>query len=214
MDQTIMCVKILIILFSASQMDHRSILKFETLPEHLIQRILECFQTKKLITINDVTDYEKQQLITKRRRNLINGKGIKTDLKSILTFSMTCKKFNYIVRRSDIGKLLLTVHYNSKELDIANKLEHISYCHDENCRNVCHYVNKDTKHSNIIKKVALQQFNEQKKNKLIDKEQLVEKFRPFLTDKQIANVHVVNKKEIPKVNETSKFSESPELDSF
>ena len=49
-------------------------------------------------------------------------------------------------------KLLLTIHYNSNEFNISNKLLHISYCHDDDCKNICHYVNKDTKHSNIIKK--------------------------------------------------------------
>jgi len=130
-------------------------IKFESLPEHLVQRVLEFFQTNKIVKIDkNLSEHDLNQLIVRFRKNLINGRGIKTDLKSILNFSMTCRRFNDMIK-SDLGKLILTVHYNSKELNLANKLTHISYCQNLDCRNICHYVNKDIKHTNIIKKIAV-----------------------------------------------------------
>ncbi len=47
---------------------------FETLPEHLITRILGCFQTQKFIRFSeDLSEYEINKLISKRRKNLINS---------------------------------------------------------------------------------------------------------------------------------------------
>jgi hypothetical protein len=186
--------------------------KLETLPEHLIQRILEFFQTKKVVKIDNLDPYELNFLIRARRKNLINGVGIKTDLKTILSFSGVCKRFNSIIK-SDIGKLMLTVYYNSKDLEIANVLEHISYCHQDNCRNICHYVNKDIKHTDLIKKIAVSEFNERKKTKHV--EDLAKIFRHHLTIKQVESYYKIKKMDKKlKDYETSKLSKSSELDSI
>ena len=185
-------------------------------------KILEFFQTKKLISpqlIKDKTDYEINQIISKRRKNLINGSGIKTDLESIMRFSSVCKRFNDIIRTSDTGKLLLTICINSESLEIADKLEHISYCHEERCNNVCHYVNKDVKYSNPIKKIALAKFMSHRTESYHRPELLG--YLPFLTDKQIqkyfghGNRAIKNSKLNEKIqNESSEFDKSTELDSI
>jgi hypothetical protein len=189
---------------------------FETLPEHLIQRILEFFQTKKIIKVDkDLTDHDLNQRIVKSRKNLINGKGIRTDLKSIMNFSITCRRFNDIIK-SDSGKLIFTVHYNSKEFELMDVLSHISYCHDLECRNICHYVNKDIKHTNIIKKIAVDKFNELKNTE--HKENLVTRFKMHLTSKQIESYYKIKKMNMKlkdiSLNEKTKFSKSSELDAI
>lgn len=68
---------------------------FEVLPEYLIQKILGFFQTQKIIKTNeDITQYEFNQTVIRYRKNLINGSGINTDIKSIIAFSGVCKLFN------------------------------------------------------------------------------------------------------------------------
>ncbi len=192
-------------------MDKKSQKSIETLPEHLIQRILEFFQTKKIIkTTKNINDYDLSQLIVKSRRNLINGKGIKTNIKAIANFSMVCRRFNNIIK-TDPGKLIFTIHYNSKETELANTLSHISYCHNLDCKNICHYVNKDIKHSNIFKKIAVDRFNQLKNTK--HEENLVTRFKTHLTLKQIESYYKI-KKMTMKLNEKTKFSKSLSLDSI
>ncbi len=123
------------------------------LPEYLIKNVLEFFQTKKTIKIDNLTEHEINQKISNCRKNLMNAFGIKTDIESILKFSMICKRFNDIINKSDTGKLILSIYYNSLELKINDVLQHISFCPDIGCVNICHYVNKDIKYSNLIKRI-------------------------------------------------------------
>jgi hypothetical protein len=179
--------------------------QFETLPENLIQRILEFFQTKRIIKINEIlSEYDLNLIINKRRKNLINGIGIKTDLNTIINFSMVCKRFNDVIRRSDVGNLILSVYYYSNQIDLEDKLEHISYCSNNDCRNICHYVNKDIKHSNILKKIMINEFNYRKKTDHI--EDLAKIFKIYLTNKQIESYYKI-KKNANKLNKTSEFNE-------
>ena len=174
-----------------------------TMPENLIQRILEFFQTQKIVKIDKtMTQHDINQKINKRRKLLINGIGIKTDIKSILNFSEVNKRFNQIIK-SDIGKLILTVHYNSQNLILENILQHISYCHESDCQNICHYVNKDIKYSNIMKKIAVDKFRSLKHN-----EDLAEKFKFHLSIKQVGSYYKIKKMDKKLKNETSKSSES------
>jgi hypothetical protein len=173
------------------------------LSDKLFQRILDCFQTRIYINDENLSEYEFQQLISNRRLLLINGSGIKTDLKSIINFSETCKKFNDMIKKSNIGKLIFTVHYNSTELIVNNNLEHITYCSKENCTNICHYVNKNVKYSNIFKRLAMFSFHEKK---TLHQEDLIEKFEYHLTKKQIESYYKI-KNNGNKTNET-KFSKS------
>lgn len=197
--------------------------KFETIPEHIIQMILEYFQTKKMVkNAQNLLEHDFNKLIISGRKSLVNGKGIKTDIKSILNFSMVCKRFREIIR-GDTGKLLLTVHYNLETGGDDRVLQHISYCHDSSCRNVCHYVIKDIKHTNILKKIAINEFNKLKK--ICYDENLVSRFFKHLSQRQIESyesyckikkmrMKLKNNVYENKTTETCEFFESTELDSF
>lgn len=190
--------------------------RLENLP---IEKILEFFQTKKIIKTNeDTNNHQFNQLVARRRKLLINGSGIKTDLRSILNFSATNKYFNQFINKSNFGKLVLTVYHNSKELETSGiNLQHISYCPEFDCKNICHYVNKDIKHSNILKKIALDKFNELKKNSKF-KEDIIPLFKVFLNSKQIESYYRIKKmdkklKEYKRQeNEKTKSCKSSELD--
>lgn len=165
----------------------------EYLPEHLVLKILEFFQTKKTVDTSELSEHELSehelsQLIA-RRRKLID---IKTDLPSILNLSMTNRYFNELVKKSNIGKLILTIHYNSDIIDFLPKLQHISYCDKIDCKNICHYVNKDIKHSNLIKTIAIARFNKLKNDKDF-KEDIIPQFSVFLTSKQIESYYKIKK---------------------
>jgi len=128
--------------------------RLSILPDHLIQLVLGYFQTSKKFSQSDrLTEYEMNRLVSRKRKNLINGSGIKTDLRSIVSLSGTCQRFNYLIKKSNVGKLVLAVHIHSKEYVVRDVLQHISYCNEVNCTNVCHYVNKDIKYSDPMKRI-------------------------------------------------------------
>ena len=157
------------------------------LPDNILQKIMGYLQTSRLVPDSLENEYKLNQEIIKKRKNLILGKGIKTDIRTVINLSSTCLKF----RNHPSTKLLLTVYYNSKKYEVSNNLSHISFCNTQNCKDVCHYVNKDIKHTNIFSKISgIKNKNDYK---------------------------VVNKptrKPTRKINEASKFSESTELDTI
>lgn len=160
-------------------------ISLEILP---MQKILEFFQTKKTVKIDGLTDYELQQVIMKRRKLI----GIKTDLNSIINLSMTNRYFNDLIKRSDIGKLILTIYYNAEITDFSSVPQHIAYCPEPDCKNVCHYVNKDIKHNNLIKKIAISKFEQLKKNKNFKKD-IIPFFETHLNSKQIVSYYKIKK---------------------
>jgi hypothetical protein len=182
-------------------------MSFETLPDEIIRKILECFQTRKIIKISDnLTRYEFNQLIVRHRKNLINGRGIYTDVKTIINLAGTCKRFNDIINKSDIGNLILAIQYSSKDITVNDNLEHISYCKQTYCKNVCHYVNKHMNHSNLLKKVVVCTFNDYLVSSKKHKEDPFETFRPYLNNKQIESYYKI-KKNANKINEETKSCE-------
>jgi hypothetical protein len=186
-------------------------IKLEQLPIDIIQKILKFFQTKKEIKNQKekFTDCEFNQLIT-RRRKLIT---ISTDILSILNLSITSKYFNQIIK-GPTGKLLLTVYSHSKEIIGDRPLHHISWCSEIDCKNICHYVNKDIRYKNIIKKIALDRFNVLKNDGQF-KEDIIPKFRIYLTDKQIESYYKIKKMDKKlKEYEKTKTCKSSELDAF
>lgn len=174
-------------------------MNLKNLPDNLVYKILGFFQTEKIIKLdNNLPDYQINQLILAGRKNLINGSGIKTDLRTIVAFSEVCKHFNYIVKKSNVGKLLLSIHLNSDKFNLSlnNKLEHISYCSDSNCKNICHYVNKDIKYSDPFKKIAIATFVDIKNNKSLTDKNIIDKFKYYLTYKQIESYYKIKKIQI------------------
>ena len=184
-----------------------SLIKLEHLP---IEKILEFFQTKKIIKNEKIDNYQFNKLITQRRKLI----SIKTDIKTLLNLSMTNKYFNDLIKKSDLGKLLFTVYYNSSIIT-EKSLEHISYCPQFDCTNICHYVNKDIKHTNILKKIVIKKFNELKSNTKFKKD-IIPFFKCYLTSKQIESYYKIKKmnKKLKDDNEKTKSCESSELDSI
>lgn len=188
--------------------------KFDYLGDSIIQYILEFYQYKYIIHPDkNLSEYEINEIIKYKRKLLIASNKIKTDLSTLFNFSLVCRRFNQIIK-NDIGKLLFTIHYNSNIIN-TNKLEHISYCLNTDCYNICHYVNKDIKHSNIIKKIALNKFNELKKNSSV-KDDIIPYFITYLTPKQIESYYRIKKmdKKLKEYYEKTKSYKSSKLDSI
>lgn len=129
----------------------------DLLPNYALDKILGYFQTSKVITLNyndndEVLDYQMIIQLINTRRKLVLGSGINTDIKSIYSILFTNKKLYNYIKNSDSGKLLLSIYYHS-DIIPTNRIEHISFCKNNYCSDVCHYIIKDIKYTNLLKRI-------------------------------------------------------------
>lgn len=130
-------------------------MKFEDIPDHLIHKILSVLQTKRHVKKeNGCTRYQMNTAIIDKRKTLINGIGIYTDIETLLTLSKVSKRFNDIITKSDFGKMMLYTYYYSDDHITVNVPEHIPFCKTNTCTNVCHYIDKHINYSDIVKKIT------------------------------------------------------------
>jgi hypothetical protein len=130
---------------------------FENLPTHLLLRILKYFQTNIICTDKDK--------IIQKRKNLARGLGIQTDIKTLVNLANSSKFWLNFFRQD--GLVFFVVYYDSIR-KIPKNLRtyvHCSYCHVDNCQNVCHYVTKDIKYSNVFKKIRMHHLSREKSTK-------------------------------------------------
>ncbi len=162
------------------------------LPEFLLGHILSFLQTEKLIkNTKSISQHKLNQLILHAKKHI----NVDTDFTSLVNLSATCTFFKYFIRESYTGKLILNAYFDSLKGPISEMiLEHSSLCTNEKCNNVCHYVKKDIKYTNVFKKIAKYTFNE-KKNKC-HKIDLVTIFGCYLTKKEIESYYKDKKRTI------------------
>jgi len=149
-------------------------LNLENLPEHLLTRILEKFQTRiKVHDRNVLTNFDFRNLVKSRRKYI----DIETDVKTLINVAETCPKLYNFIMKSTTGLLIWEIYYNSLMMTKINKqLDHIKLCdNNERCPEVTHYINKNIRHSDIHKTIAKYHYTRQsrckKTNAMIKNEQ-------------------------------------------
>jgi hypothetical protein len=158
---------------------------FEKLPTKILKKITSYFQTEKTFN-NECNEYELQERIKILKKHI----EIKTDINTLSNLSMVSKTFKCILK--DPKNITWTIYYNSLfPINEQDTYIHTSLCEEQNCNKITHYLKKDSKYSNIHKKIAFHHFNDLKNKPHL--KDLSEIFGYHLTEKQIESYRKLKK---------------------
>ena len=133
-------------------------MNIENLPIHLILRILKYFQTS-IVLPQQIS----KTVFLQKRKNLARGLGVQTDIETLVNLANSSRFWNRFFRNE--GIIFFVVYYDSIRMQrvIAHPTYvHSSFCEQLNCTNVCHYVTKDIKHTDILKKITKHHLSREK----------------------------------------------------